>query len=133
MPQGPIATKAYGNAPGNVTRPVQVDALGNTIIIGEADPYVSCPGNATTVLGGNGTTGDVLRSLLLLPAIVNPGNVTIKDGTTAIQVYTALGNITTGVPITVSFGTNGIPSATGAWSVVAPVSVTVIAAGKFTA
>lgn len=133
MPQGPIATKLYGNAPGNVAKQVTVDSLGSMFIFAEADPYAICPGNATTVLGGNGTIGDVLKSIVMLPAIVNPGNVTVKDGNTSIQVYTALGNLATGVPVNFTLGTSGIPSANGAWSVVAPVSVTVIAVGKFTA
>lgn len=122
MPQGPLATKIYSQNTSKSTVPVLADS-----------GYVACPGNATTKLGGNGTIGDILQTLVISPAAANAGNVSITDGNVTIPVYVLNGNLSNGTPFDVTFGPGGIASANGAWSVVTPVSVTVLAIGQFTA
>ena len=131
MPQGPLAVLSYGLNPSKVAKAINVDAGGDSITVTLAKAYVACPGNATTTLGGNGTIGDVLERLVISPAVLNAGNVTVTDGNTSIPIYVNAGNLTTAAPMTVAFDP-GLPSVNGGWSVVAPVSVTVVAVGRFT-
>jgi hypothetical protein len=83
------------------------------------------------VLGGAGAAGDMLTSLLIVPATTSPGAVAIKDGAgSAITVFTGgAASVTNLVPFAVPLG---IKSASGAWKVTTGASVSAIASGEFT-
>lgn len=83
------------------------------------------------VIGGTGAIGDYLEGLLVVPAGLSPGAVSIKDGGgSAITVFaggaTSLSNL---APIFLQLG---IRSAAGAWKVTTGASISAIAIGNFT-
>lgn len=79
-------------------------------------------------LGTTGVAGDVLERLVIIPATVSAGNVSIKDGSgSAISVFVT-GTLPSLVPIVVNLG---IRSTSGAWKVTTGAAVSVIAAGQF--
>lgn len=81
-------------------------------------------------LGATGAKGDYLSGLLVVPANLNPGAVSIKDGSgSAITVFTGGTNsVTSLVPFPVPLG---LVSQSGAWKVTTGPSVSVIAVGSF--
>lgn len=83
------------------------------------------------VLGATGAAGDLLESLLVIPASLSPGAVQIKDGSGAAITVFAGGSdsVTTLHPFAVPLG---IRSASGAWSVTTGANVSVVASGAFT-
>lgn len=83
------------------------------------------------VLGGAGAVGDVLTTLLIVPATTSPGAVSVKDGSgSAITVFT--GGATSVADLTPIIVRLGIASVSGAWSVTTGAAVSVVAAGYFT-
>lgn len=81
------------------------------------------------VLGASGALGDCLRGLLIVPAAVGAGTVSIKDGAgAAINVFVT-GLLSDLKPHWIPLG---IKSVSGAWSVTTGASVSVIAVGSFT-
>lgn len=94
--------------------------------------YETVAASATNqALGAAGAIGDLLTSLLIVPATTSPGAVTIKDGAgSAITVFPGgASSIATLHPFTVSLG---IRSSAGAWQVTTGANVSVVAAGNFT-
>lgn len=83
------------------------------------------------VLGTTGAVGDVLQRLVIVPASVNAGAVSITDGGgSAITVFAGgTASISSLAPISVSLG---LRSASGAWKVTTGASVSAIAIGNFT-
>ena len=84
------------------------------------------------VIGGAGSIGDYMHSLLIIPATTSPGAVAIKDGAdTAVTVFTggasSLSNL---VPFMIPLM---MKSRTGAWAVTTGADVSAIAVGRFTA
>lgn len=82
-------------------------------------------------LGATGAVGDLLESLLVIPATTSPGAISIKDGAgSAITVFTGgADSVSTLHPFAIPLG---IRSAAGAWSVTTGANVSVIASGSFT-
>lgn len=82
-------------------------------------------------LGTTGAKGDFLAGLLLVPASVDAGAVTIKDGSgSAITVFAGgTGSVGSLVPFYVPVMAK---SAAGAWSVTTGAGVSAIATGSFT-
>lgn len=83
------------------------------------------------VLGGSGAKGDYLHGILITPAVVACGLVTVLDDTTAICSFvgggtTALDDVK---PFWVQFG---MKSQNGAWKITTGASVAVVAVGNFT-
>ncbi len=92
---------------------------------------VNCPASMTTALsgGGSGGVGDFLAGLLVVPAAVGAGNISIKDGTgSSISVFVT-GTLADLRPFFIPIGAF---SQVGAWSVTCGGSVSVIARGRFT-
>lgn len=85
-------------------------------------------GQTAQVLGVNGATGDYLNSVIVIPATVAPGAVTIIDGVTNVVVTTA-------GTATVLPGVFEIPvkafSTTGSWKITTGANVSVLATGRF--
>ena len=88
-------------------------------------------GQTAQVLGTNGAQGDRILRLIIIPATVAGGVVTLLDGTTSISIY--VGGATTPLlevkPITVELG---MVSQTGPWKVTTGANITVVAVGDFT-
>ncbi len=87
-------------------------------------------GSDEQVLGAAGAAGDLLTSLLVVPASTSPGAITIKDGAgTAITVFAGgADSIATLHPFPIPLG---IRSAAGPWRVTTGANVSVVAAGNF--
>lgn len=84
------------------------------------------------VLGATGGAGDVIASLIIVPATTSPGAVTLFDGAgTGIVLFaggaTSVPSLT---PITVPLN---LTSLDGAWSVSTGANVSVLATGNFKA
>ena len=83
------------------------------------------------VLGSTGAIGDRILRLIIIPATVAGGVVTLLDGSTSIPIY--VGGATTAItavkPITVELG---MCSVSGAWKVTTGANISVIAVGDFT-
>ena len=135
MPQGPFSSNGAVQTGTTVRKPVTVDASGNLLVTGNVSvlaqdtQYVACTAGNTTKCGGNGTTGDFIDHVIIVPAAVNPGNVSIEDGNVAILIYQATGNLTSteswSIPV-------GAKSTVGAWSIINGANISSIAIGKFT-
>jgi hypothetical protein len=98
-----------------------------------SDVYKNVAASATnTVLGSTGAVGDTLDGILVIPATIAAGAVSIKDGTnSATTVY--VGGGTTALNSLIPFFIPlGIKSAVGAWQVSTGANVAAMAVGKFT-
>lgn len=84
---------------------------------------------AAQVLGNSGAKGDYLDQVIVIPASVAPGAVTVTDGSTNIVVTTA-------GTATVLPGVFSIPirsyAVTGPWKITTGANVSVLALGAFT-
>lgn len=82
-------------------------------------------------LGATGAAGDYLAGLLIIPAVVACGAVSIKDGGgSSITLF--VGGGTTALPACIPFFVPlGAKSATGGWKVTTGASVSVFAVGNF--
>lgn len=82
-------------------------------------------------LGVTGGVGDVLVGILIVPATLVPGTVSIKDGSgAAITIFTGgADSVSNMVPFLIPLG---IKSVSGAWKVTTGTNVSVIGMGKFT-
>lgn len=118
---------ANGAAPINVTpatpMPVRTHA-------GEYETVAA--GQTAQVLGGTGVAGDYIAGILVIPAVVACGVVTLLDGATSIPVF--VGGGTTALADTKPFWIPlGLVSVVGAWKITTGASVSVIAVGDFAA
>jgi len=83
-------------------------------------------------LGATGATGDYLAGVLIVPATVAAGAVSIKDGAgSAISLYPG-GATTPLLTLHPFFVPLGIKSTGGAWKVTTGTNVSAIAVGNFT-
>lgn len=84
-------------------------------------------------LGATGASGDLLESIIIVPANLNPGKVDIQDGTNAAIAINVFIGGTASVnelrPIEVKFGMMSRNS--GGWKVNTGANVSVIAIGRF--
>ena len=81
--------------------------------------------------GGSGSKGDILSQILVIPATLSPGSVTITDGAgSAITVFAGgASSLLTLQPFVISF--SDIRSVSGAWKVATGANLSVIASGWF--
>lgn len=94
--------------------------------------YETVAASATAqVMGATGGTGDLLNGLLIVPASLSPGAVSIKDGSgSAITVFTGgASSITSLAPFFIPILAR---STAGAWSVTTGTNVSAVATGNFT-
>lgn len=96
---------------------------------GEYEPVAAS--QSTQTIGATGATGDYLSGVLIVPANLNPGAVSIKDGAdTAITIFTGgTASVSNLVPFYVPVGA---VSRTGAWQITTGASVSAFATGNFT-
>ncbi len=87
-------------------------------------------GSTAITGGGTGALGDILETVLIIPATTSPGAVTLLDGATSI---TAFAGGASSVPDLKPFlAVVGARSQNGAWSITTGSNVSVIAVGRFT-
>lgn len=80
-------------------------------------------------LGATGKAGDILQSITVTVATAATGTCSIKDGSGSSITLTAA-NTPIGV-YTIKFGTEGVRSLAGAWSVTTGAGATALAVGQF--
>jgi hypothetical protein len=83
------------------------------------------------VMGSTGATGDLLAGVLVTPATLGPGAVSIKDGSgAAIIIFTGgASSVSNLVPFFIPFGGSSV---TGAWKITTGANVSAIGVGRFT-
>lgn len=87
-------------------------------------------GQTAQVLGANGALGDVVSHLIVIPAVVACGAVTLIDNATSISVF--VGGGTTALPSCIPFVIPlNMKSQSGAWKITTGANVSVIAVGTF--
>lgn len=82
------------------------------------------------VLGGAGATGDFLHAIIIVPAALAAGAVTLLDGSTSISLYSGASALTEVRPMVLEFN---VVSVSGPWKVTTGASVSVIGIGRFSA
>lgn len=83
------------------------------------------------VLGATGAVGDYIAGILVIPAVVACGLVTLLDGATSIPVF--VGGGTTALPSCIPFFIPlGLKAVGAGWAVTTGASVSCIACGNFT-
>ena len=80
------------------------------------------------VLGPVGATGDMLTRIIIVPAAVGAGLVTILDNAISINVF-ATGTLSDLTPIVIEVGARSV---SGSWRVTTGANVSVLAIGSFT-
>lgn len=83
------------------------------------------------VLGATGAVGDYISHIVIVPALVACGLVTLLDGATSIPIFVGGGTtaLPSALPSTVFVG---MKSVSGAWKITTGASVSCIAVGDFT-
>lgn len=125
---------APGRAAASASKPVALsneDKAALDLLASTGTEYETVAASQTDqVLGAAGAAGDVLTSLLIVPATTSPGAVSIKDGSgSAVTVFTGgAGSVTSLIPFTVYLGA---VSTSGAWKVTTGANASVIATGSF--
>lgn len=88
-------------------------------------------GQTAQVLGATGAAGDFIAGVLVVPAVVACGVVTLLDGATSIPLF--VGGGTTALADAKPFFIElGMRSVSGAWKITTGANVSVIAIGDFT-
>lgn len=80
------------------------------------------------VLGGTGSRGDYVESILIIPTTTAAGTCSIKDGSTSITVF----NTGTLADLSPQYIPLRMYSQSGAWKVTTGANVTAIVVGRFT-
>lgn len=92
-------------------------------------PNIECPAGATTNLGADPDAGDQLVGLLVVPATLSPGAITINDGSTDITVFTGgADSVATLVPFFIPWNSKAVNAG---WSVTTGANVSAVAFGRF--
>lgn len=90
--------------------------------------YHKIAASETKSLGPGGRVGDYLSHIIINPATVTPGSVTIYDGAELFDTY-SVGTLTNTAPLAVPIG---MRSKHGGWRVTCGASVSAVATGTFT-
>jgi hypothetical protein len=82
------------------------------------------------VMGGDGSAGDLIVGILVIPASTSPGSVTLIDGATSITVFAGGTSSLTGLaPFPIPLG---IKAVQGPWKITTGANVSLIVVGEFT-
>ena len=108
-----------------------VDAEVQITDITEGDYETVAASQTDQVLGATGAAGDYLAGLLIIPAVVACGAVSIKDGSgSSITLF--VGGGVTALPACIPFFVPlGAKSTAGGWKVTTGANVSVFAVGNF--
>ena len=92
-------------------------------------PQIVAAGQTDLLIGpSGGKKGDVLRHIVVFPGATGAlGNLVLKDG--AVQYTIPLGSSADQQPFNVDFGSHGLRSRVGAWSVTTPATTSVMVVG----
>lgn len=95
-------------------------------------PYETVAASSTNqVMGGAGGVSDFISHILAVPASLDPGPITITDGSTAITAFVGgTGSITSLVPFPIPLG---LRAKTGPWKVTTGADISCIVVGEFVA
>ena len=98
--------------------------------ISQFDYETVAAGQTAQVLGVTGATGDWLQRVIITPAVVACGVVTVIDGSTNVIAF--VGGGTTALDDVKPFAVEvGAKSATGPWKITTGANVSVMAVGDF--
>lgn len=87
-------------------------------------------GQTAQVIGQTGAKGDLLERVILIPATVSPGVVTLLDDATSIPLFVGGANSFADLkPISIEVRAR---SKNGAWKITTGANISVIAVGQFT-
>lgn len=104
--------------------PLRTEELGNTY-------ETVAAGQTAQVLGGTGAQGDYIEGLVIVPAVVAAGLVTLIDNATSIAIY--VGGATTALTeVEPWYVPLRMYSRSGAWKITTGANISVIAIGRFT-
>ena len=109
----------------------KVTANRELVVTQENSEYETVAASQTAqVLGSTGAAGDFLAGIVIVPASVSPGVVTILDNATSINLFP--GGTDSLLELKPIFVPLNIVSVSGAWKVTTGANVSVIAIGRFT-
>lgn len=81
------------------------------------------------VLGGSGATGDYLNGVLVIPATLDAGAVTVLDNAISIPIFAGgTGSVTSLIPFFIPIGAKSV---SGAWKLTTGANVSCIGIGNF--
>lgn len=117
---------------GGATEATQLSVLA-ALRNANSDEYETvAAGSSDQILGATGAVGDYLTGLLIVPAAVTAGTVSIKDGNgSAINVFVT-GTLSSLVPFFVPIQARCVNATTPGWKVTTGASVSVFGTGNFT-
>lgn len=126
---GPVGTGVQRVTLASNDPAVALLATLDNVITGDYETIAASQTNR--VIGSTGATGDYISGVLVIPATLSPGPISIKDGAgSAITIFT--GGSASITSLHAFFIPLGIKSTAGAWSVTTGASVSAIASGSFT-
>lgn len=116
--------------------PAAITALGNfKVSVQEYGPSAYetvAAGQTAQVLGGTGAAGDYIEGVLIVPAVVAGGLVTLLDGATSIPIYVG-GGTTVLVDVKPFYVPLKLTSSSGPWKITTGANISCIASGRFSA
>lgn len=102
----------------------------NTVAASQTAKKLAGPAPTGSQGTGTGAVGDILESLLIIPATTSPDAVAILDGATSINVFAGgASSVSDLKPFHVYVGARSL---NGAWSITTGANVSVVANGRFT-
>jgi hypothetical protein len=111
------------------------DSANGTMVQGAGTEYETVAASVTDqILGATGAVGDLFVTLIIVPATVSPGAVSITDGNGAAITVFAGGatSVTDLKPIVVPLNLKSVNSTTPGWKVTTGSNVSAIGIGNFT-
>ncbi len=122
--------KISHGADGSATDTSTASPLPVTAFNGGVEYEAVAASQTDQTIGPTGGTGDYLSHVLVIPASVSPGVVTIKDNTTAVISFPGgTDSLTTLIPFVIPVGAK---STGGAWKITTGANVSCFAVGDFT-
>lgn len=116
--------------PSGVTQPVSNAGLTALIKPLDGDYETVAASQTDQMMGATGAAGDYLAGVLIIPATVSPGLVSIEDGSTNIVIFAGgTDSVLTLHPFYVPLG---IISVSGGWEITTGANVSCIGVGSFT-
>lgn len=144
---GQYTSATIPTATANTDLPIQVDSQGRLLaavqgvsggtpvsVSGGPDYETVAASQSAQILGATGAVGDRLDGLLIVPATLSPGAVSVTDGNgSAIPVFTGGTNsVSNLVPFFVPISAKCVAASTPGWKVTTGTNVSVFATGDFT-
>lgn len=115
-----------------MANPVEIRPLRyNTVAASQTAQVLVRPADTVEAqAAGTGAKGDVLETLLVVPATTSPGAVTLVDGSASVTAFAGgAGSVLDLKPFLIFVGAR---SQTTAWKVTTGANVSVVASGRFT-